>query len=183
MATFTFQNGDGPYQLFPTSIEPESFEIRHPRRTLAADSRSMRRQTRSIGGVRIEATFKFPPLPKADYDDFAAFFRLIDGRHTIFAMRWPLLRDDSNYTDSVLKIGEYYNRNDATNNNQLMQYLGLSGTTPVVDPPARDSGTLSLSAPNSYLPTLKCSLNTDTPTIEYGSDGFIRYSMDVIERW
>jgi len=183
MATFTFQNGDGPYQLFPTSIEPESFDIRHPRRTLVADARSMRRQSRSVGGVRIEATFRFPPMHKDSYADFAAFFRLIDGRHTIFAMRWPLLRSDSAYNDTSLRIGEYYNRNDASNNNQLLQYLGLSGSDPVVDPPARDTGTLSLSAPNSYLPTLKCSMNTDAPVIEYGSDGFIRYSMDVIERW
>ena len=98
-------------------------------------------------------------------------------------MRWPLLRDDTNYSDSSLSVGEYYNRNDATNNNQLMQYLGLDGATPIVDPPARDAGTLSLSAWSSYLPTLKCSLNTDGPVIEYGDDGFIRYSMDVIERW
>lgn len=183
MATYTFQNGDGPYQLFPTTIAPASFEIRHARTTLVSDSRSQRRQSRSVGGVRIEATFTFPPLRKSEYADFAAFFRLLDGRHTIFAMRWPLLRDDTNYSDSSLSVGEYYNRNDATNNNQLMQYLGLSGSTPVVDPPARDTGTLSLSAWSSYLPTLKCSLNTDGPVIEYGDDGFIRYSMDVIERW
>ena len=73
MATYTFQNGDGPYQLFPTSIEPESFEIRHPRRTLVADSRSMRRQSRSIGGGRLEASFKFPPMHKSEYDDFTSF--------------------------------------------------------------------------------------------------------------
>lgn len=183
MATYTFQNGDGPYQLFPTSIEPESIEIRHPRRTLSADARSMRRQTRSVGGVRIEATFKFPPMHKDEYSTLAAFFRLIDGRHTIFAMRWPLLRDDSSYSDSALRIGEYYNRNSSTLNNQLMQYVGLSGGTAITDPPARDTGSVGLSTPNAYLPTLKCSLNTDTPTIEYGSDGFIRYSMDIIERW
>ena len=183
MATYTFQNGDGPYQLFPTSIEPESFEIRHPRRTLVADSRSMRRQSRSIGGVRLEASFKFPPMHKSKYDDFTSSFRLIDGRHTIFAMRWPLLRDDSSYNDNALKVGEYYNRNSSTLNNQLMQYLGLSGADPVVDPPARDTGSVSLSLPSSYAPTIKCSLNTDTPTIEHGSDGFIRYSMGIIERW
>lgn len=183
MATYTFQNGDGPYPLLPTTIEPESFQIRHARTVLVSDSRSMRRQTRAVGGTRIEANLKFPPLQKSAYESFVSFFRLIDGRHTIFAIRWPLLRDDSNYTDSTLKIGEYYNRADATNNNQLMQYLGLSGTTPIVDPPARDTGTLSLSAPNSYLPTLKCSLATDSPMIEYSDDGFIRYSMDVVERW
>ena len=53
MATFTFQNGDGPYQLFPTTIKPESFKIKHARTTLVADARSMRRQTRSVGGVRM----------------------------------------------------------------------------------------------------------------------------------
>jgi hypothetical protein len=183
MATHTFQNGDGPYQLFPTTIDPESIEIRHPRRTLVADSRSMRRQSRSIGGVRIEATFKFPPMHKSEYADLASFFRLIDGRNTIFAMRWPLLRDDSSYTDTALKIGEYYNRDSSSLNNQLMQYVGLSGSTPIVDPPARDTGTVALRVPNSSTPTLKCSLNTDTPTIEYGGDGFIRYSLDVVERW
>ena len=63
-----------------------------------------------------------------------------------------MLRPDSAYTDTSLRIGEYYNRNDATNNNQLMQYLGLDGSTPVVDPPARDTGTVSLSTPGN-LPT------------------------------
>ena len=183
MTTYTFQNGDGPYQLFPTTIEPESIEIRHPRRTLVSDSRSMRRQSRSIGGVRIEATFKFPPMHKSQYGEFASFFRLIDGRNTIFAMRWPLLRADSNYTDTAFKLGEYYNRNSSTLNNQLLQYLGLNSSTPIVDPPARDAGAVTLSQSGTYTPTLKCSLNTDTPTIEYGGDGFIRYSLDVIERW
>ena len=34
MATFTFQNGDGPRKLFPTTIKPESFKIKHARTTL-----------------------------------------------------------------------------------------------------------------------------------------------------
>lgn len=183
MATYTFQNGDGPYQLFPTSIKPESFKIKHARTTLVADSRSMRRQTRSVGGVRIEMSITYPVLSRADYETFIEFFRLIDGRHTIFAFRMPLLRDDSAYTDTTLRIGEYYNRSSSTLNNQLMQYLGLDGADPVVDPPPRDTGTVSLSTANTYTPTLKCSLNTDGPSVEYGADNFIRYKLDLIERW
>jgi len=183
MATYTFQNGDGPYQLFPTTIKPESFKIRHARTTLVADARSMRRQTRSVGGVRIEMSVTYPAMSRQDYETFIEFFRLIDGRHTIFAFRMPLLRPDASYTDTSLRVGEYYNRNSATLNNQLMQYLGLSGSTAVVDPPPRDTGTVSLSNPATYLPTLKASLNTDGPSVEYGADNFIRYKMDLIERW
>ena len=85
MATFTFQNSDGPYPLFPTTIIPTSFELRHRRTTLVANSRSMRRQSRSVGGVRIEGTFRFPPLPTVAYAEMIAFFRQLDGRSTIFA--------------------------------------------------------------------------------------------------
>lgn len=183
MATYTFQNGDGPYQLFPTTIKPESFKIKHVRTTLVADARSMRRQTRSVGGVRIEMNVTFPVLHRNDYETFIQFFRLIDGRHTIFAFRMPLLRTDSAYSDSSFRIGEYYNRNHATLSNQLVQYLGLDGSTPVTDPPPRDTGTLTLSTPATYAPTLRCSLNTDGPSVEYGGDNFIRYKLDLIERW
>lgn len=183
MATYTFQNGDGPYPLFPTTIAPESFRLRHSRTTLISDARSMRRQTRSVGGVRLEATLKYPPLHRSVYEEFISFFRLIDGRSTIFAFQFPLLNAGSAYTDTTLRVGEYYNRASLTLNNQLMQYLGVSDATPVLDPPPRDTGTVSLSTHNNYKPTLKCSINTDGPSVEYGADNFIRYSMDLIERW
>lgn len=184
VSTYTMQNGDGPYFLFPTTIEPSEFDIRHKRTTLVSDARSQRRQTRSVGGVRIEMSMKFPPLHKDNYATFAEFFRLLDGRQTIFALRMPLLRNDSAYSNTTLKVGEYYNRNDLTLDNQLMQYVsGTNGVDLVTDPPQRDGGTLTLSTYNQYRPTLKCSLATDTPTIQYGANGFIQYSMDVVERW
>lgn len=178
MATYTFQNGDGPYPLFPTSIRPESFKINHKRTTLIADPRSMRRQTRSVGGVRIEVSIKYPLLSRSDYADFISFYRLLDGRSSIFAFRMPLLRDDSSYTDTDFKVGEYYNASDG--NNELVQYLGV-GAGVIVDPPFRSGSALS---PHSvYRPTLKASLNTDGPSVEYGGDNFIRYSMNLVERW
>lgn len=182
MATYTFQNNDGAYPLFPTSIQPTSFEIKHNRTTLMSDARSMRRQTRSVGGVRIEANFKFPPLPTSDYAEMIAFFRLLDGRSTIFAIQMPFMRKD-NAVDGTLRIGEYYNRNTATYSNQLVQYVGLSGSTPIVDPPIRDAGTVALAPHNQRLPVLRCSLNTDAPTVQYSDDGFARVNLDVIERW
>lgn len=184
MATFTFQNSDGPYPLFPTTIIPTSFELRHRRTTLVADSRSMRRQSRSVGGVRIEGTFRFPPLPTVAYAEMIAFFRQLDGRSTIFALRIPSLRSD-NVTDSSLRVGEYYNRSstDSAIANQLVQYVGLSGSTVVSDPPARYSGTVALRTHAQQLPTLRCSLATDAPSVEYSDDGFVRVSLDVIERW
>ena len=184
MATFTFQNSDGPYPLFPTTITPTSFEIRHRRTTLVADGRSMRRQSRSVGGVRIEGTFRFPPLPTQEYADVMAFFRQLDGRSTIFAIRMPSLRSD-NAADSTLRIGEYYNRSSTSSSvaNQLVQYVGLSGTTIVSDPPSRDAGTVSLRTHAQQLPTLRCSLATDAPSVEYSDDGFVRISLDVVERW
>ena len=182
MATFTFQNSDGPYPLFPTTITPTSFELRHRRTTLVSDSRSMRRQSRSVGGVRIEGTFRYPPLPTADYEDMIAFFRQLDGRSTTFALRIPSLRSD-NAADGSLRIGEYYNRASTTLANQLVQYVGLSGSTIVSDPPARDTGTVALRTHAQQLPTLRCSLATDNPSVEYSDDGFVRVSLDVIERW
>ena len=184
MATFTFQNSDGPYPLFPTSITPTSFELRHRRTTLVADGRSMRRQSRSVGGVRIEGTFRYPPLPTADYAEMIAFFRQLDGRSTIFALRIPSLRDD-NAADSNLRIGEYYNRSSTSSSvsNQLMQYVGLSGSTIVSDPPARETGTVTLRTHAQPLPTIRCSLASDAPSVEYADDGFVRVSLDVIERW
>lgn len=184
MATFTFQNNDGPYPLFPTTVTPTSFELRHRRTTLVADARSMRRQSRSVGGVRIEGTFRFPPLPTADYAEVMAFFRLLDGRSTIFAIRMPFLRDD-NAADSTLRIGEYYNRSSTSSSvsNQLVQYVGLSGSDIVSDPPAREAGTVVLRTHAQQLPTLRCSLATDAPSVEYSDDGFVRVSLDVIERW
>jgi hypothetical protein len=176
MATFTFQNGDGPYPLFPPTITPTSFELRHRRTTLVSDARSMKRQSRS------EGTFRFPPLPTADYADMIAFFRQLDGRSTTFALRIPSLRSD-NASDSTLRIGEYYNRASTTLANQLVQYVGLSGAAVVCDPPARDSGTVALRTHAEQLPTLRCSLATDAPTVEYSDDGFVRVSLDVIERW
>ena len=182
MATFTFQNSDGPYPLFPTTITPTSFELRHRRTTLVSDGRSMRRQSRSVGGVRIEGTFRYPPLPTADYEDMIAFFRQLDGRSTTFALRIPSLRSD-NSADGSLRIGEYYNRASTTLANQLVQYVGLSGATIVCDPPARDTGTVALRTHAQQLPTLRCSLATDNPSVEYSDDGFVRVSLDVIERW
>jgi len=182
MATFTFQNSDGPYPLFPTTITPTSFELRHRRTTLVSDGRSMRRQSRSVGGVRIEGTFRYPPLPTADYEDMIAFFRQLDGRSTTFALRIPSLRSD-NSADGSLRIGEYYNRASTTLANQLVQYVGLSGATIVCDPPARDTGTVTLRTHAQQLPTLRCSLATDNPSVEYSDDGFVRVSLDVIERW
>ena len=182
MATFTFQNSDGPYPLFPTTIIPTSFELRHRRTTLVADSRSMRRQSRSVGGVRIEGTFRYPPLPTAAYAEMIAFFRQLDGRSTLFALRIPSLRSD-NAADGSLRIGEYYNRASTTLDNQLVQYVGLSGATIVCDPPARDTGTVALRTHAQQLPTLRCSLATDNPSVEYSDDGFVRVSLDVIERW
>lgn len=182
MATFTFQNSDGPYPLFPTTITPTSFELRHRRTTLVSDGRSMRRQSRSVGGVRIEGTFRYPPLPTADYEDMIAFFRQLDGRSTTFALRIPSLRSD-NSADSTLRIGEYYNRASTTLANQLVQYVGLSGATIVCDPPARAAGTVTLRTHAQQLPTLRCSLATDNPSVEYSDDGFVRVSLDVIERW
>ena len=182
MATFTFQNSDGPYPLFPTTIIPTSFELRHRRTTLVADSRSMRRQSRSVGGVRIEGTFRYPPLPTAAYAEMIAFFRQLDGRSTLFALRIPSLRSD-NAADGSLRIGEYYNRASTTLANQLVQYVGLSGSTIVCDPPARDTGTVALRTHAQQLPTLRCSLATDNPSVEYSDDGFVRVSLDVIERW
>lgn len=182
MATFTFQNSDGPYPLFPTTITPTSFELRHRRTTLVSDGRSMRRQSRSVGGVRIEGTFRYPPLPTTDYEDMIAFFRQLDGRSTTFALRIPSLRSD-NSADGSLRIGEYYNRASTTLANQLVQYVGLSGATIVCDPPARDTGTVALRTHAQQLPTLRCSLATDNPSVEYSDDGFVRVSLDVIERW
>ena len=182
MATFTFQNSDGPYPLFPTTITPTSFELRHRRTTLVSDGRSMRRQSRSVGGVRIEGTFRYPPLPTADYEDMIAFFRQLDGRSTTFALRIPSLRSD-NAADGSLRIGEYYNRASTTLDNQLVQYVGLSGATIVCDPPARATGTVTLRTHAQQLPTLRCSLATDNPSVEYSDDGFVRVSLDVIERW
>ena len=182
MATFTFQNSDGPYPLFPTTIIPTSFELRHRRTTLVADSRSMRRQSRSVGGVRIEGTFRYPPLPTAAYAEMIAFFRQLDGRSTLFALRIPSLRSD-NAADGSLRIGEYYNRASTTLDNQLVQYVGLSGATIVCDPPARATGTVTLRTHAQQLPTLRCSLATDNPSVEYSDDGFVRVSLDVIERW
>lgn len=182
MATFTFQNSDGPYPLFPTTITPTSFELRHRRTTLVSDGRSMRRQSRSVGGVRIEGTFRYPPLPTADYEDMIAFFRQLDGRSTTFALRIPSLRSD-NAADGSLRIGEYYNRASTTLANQLVQYVGLSGATIVCDPPARATGTVTLRTHAQQLPTLRCSLATDNPSVEYSDDGFVRVSLDVIERW
>ena len=182
MATFTFQNSDGPYPLFPTTITPTSFELRHRRTTLVSDGRSMRRQSRSVGGVRIEGTFRYPPLPTAAYAEMIAFFRQLDGRSTLFALRIPSLRSD-NAADGSLRIGEYYNRASTTLANQLVQYVGLSGSTIVSDPPARDTGTVALRTHAQQLPTLRCSLATDNPSVEYSDDGFVRVSLDVIERW
>lgn len=182
VSTYTFQNGDGPYNLFPTSVAPTEFEIKHSRKTLVSDSRSMRRQTRSVGGVRIEMSVKFPPLHKDNYSEIAEFFRTIDGRSTLFAFQMPTL--GNNVSNSTLVVGEYYNRNDITLDNQLMQYLsGTNGVSVVTDPPQRDGGTLTLSTWNQYAPVLRCSLSTDTPSIKYGSNGFIQYNMDLIERW
>lgn len=184
MATFTFQNSDGPYPLFPTTITPTSFELRHRRTTLVADARSMKRQSRSVGGVRIEGTFRFPPLPTTDYAAMIAFFRQLDGRSTTFAIRMPSLRSD-NAADSNFRVGEYYNRSstDAAVANQLVQYVGLAGSVVVSDPPARYPGTVVLRTHAQQLPTLRCSLATDAPTVEYSDDGFTRVSLDVIERW
>lgn len=184
VSTYTFQNGDGPYYQFPNAIQPTEFDIKHARTTLVSDARSARRQTRSVGGVRIEIDLKFPPLPKSEYSTLVEFFRLIDGRHTTFAYRMPILNSGLSYASSSLSVGEYYVRNDATLDNQLVQYLGgTNGVSVVCDPPARDGGTLTLSTWNQYNPVLKCSMQTDAPEIRYGSNGFIQYSLSLVERW
>lgn len=176
MSTYTF--GDGTtYPLMPTDIRPESFTIKHARTTLVADARSMRRQTRSVGGVRIEMQVKFPMLSRDQYSSFISFFRLLDGRAGIMAFRMPLLRNDSSYTDTDFKVGEYYN---VSGDCQLVQYLGV-GAGEIIDPPYRSGSTIL--PHSSRRPTLKCSLNTDGPSVEYGSDNFIRYTLDLVERW
>lgn len=176
MSTYTF--GDGStYPLMPTDIRPESFTIKHARTTLVADARSMRRQTRSVGGVRIEMQVKFPLMPREQYSSFISFFRTLDGRAGIMAFRMPLLRNDSSYSDGSFLVGEYYN---VSGDGQLVQYVGV-GAGAIVDPPLRSGGTIE--PHSSRLPTLRCSLNTDGPQVEYGSDNFIRYTLDLIERW
>lgn len=177
MATYTFQNGQ-TYPLFPTSIKPESFKISHKRNTLIADPRSMRRQTRSVGGVRIEASIKYPLLPRSDLAELIGFYRVLDGRSSIFAFRMPLIREDSTYNDTGFKVGEYYNA--SSGNNELVQYVG-AGAGIIVDPPFRSGS--GLSPHSAFRPTLKCSLDTDGPSVEYGGDNFIRFSMNLVERW
>ena len=176
--TYTFQNGT-TVPLFPSTTPPVSFDITHRRNTLVSDTRSMRRQTRSIGGVRIEASLKFPPMRKVEYAELAEFFGQIDGRNTIFAMPWPILNTAYTLTSGTINRGEYYNRADAVLHNQLMQSTGAA----TQDPPARDGGTVTLSPWSSRAPHLHCSLATDAPKITFGNNGFISYQIDIIERF
>lgn len=180
--TYTFQNGD-EHALYPLTPEPLSYEIKHRNTTLVSDTRSGRLVTRKVGGERIEVSLKYPPMPTADYADLLAFLRYLGGRSDICAFRMPLLRSDSAYTDTALAVGEYYNVNHITNDNQLVQYLGDDAGTPVVRPLVRAGTTPALSAWNTYQPYLKCSLANDVQVVTYADDGFVRLDVDLVERW
>lgn len=180
--TYTFQNGD-VYPLYPLNPAPSSYEIKHKNTTLVSDTRSGRLVTRQVGGERIEVSLKYPPMQTADYAELLAFLRYVGGRNDIMAFRMPRLRNDTAYTDSTLAVGEYYNVNHITNDNQLVQYLGDNAGTPIVRPEVRAGTTPALSVWSSYQPYLKCSLGTDIQVVEYAEDGFVRLEVDLVERW
>lgn len=180
--TYTFQNGLN-LPRYPLTPEPASIRIRHKNVTLASDPRSTRLQTRKVGGERIEVTVVYPPMATGDYAELLAFLRYVGGRHDHMAFRMPKLRDDTAYSDSTVKVGEYYNINHVTNANQLVQYLGTDGPTPVVRPLVRAGTTPLLSAWNLRDPYLRCSLKNDVQEVTYADDGFVRLEVDLVERW
>lgn len=181
--TYTFQNGNS-YPLYPLTPEPSSFDIKHVNTTLRSTARSGRVLTRQVGGERIEISLVYPPLHKSAYTDLLAFLRYVGGTDDEMAFRMPILRDDTpGYSDTSLRIGEYYNINHITNENQLVQYLGDNAGTPVVRPLVRAGTTPLLQTWNVYQPYLRCSLGSDVQVVEYGSDGFVRIEVDLVERW
>ena len=181
IATYTFQNGDN-YPLFPTDPPPTSWDIKHTQRTVVSDSRSQKRSTRAVGGPRIEATFNFPPMRQDNTFGILEFLRYVEGGHQIFAFRMPLMLPTSSYSDGTLHVGEYYNINHVTNDNQLVMLLD-DDTTDTVHPPVRAGTTPLLSLHTAYEPHLKCSLKGPAQVVKYASDGYVRVSIDVVERW
>ena len=180
--TYTFQNGS-TYPLYPPTPAPQALDIQHRNTTVVSDARCGRIVSRKVGGERIEVTVVYPPLHKTEYTDLLAFLRYVGGRNDIMAFRMPPLRGDTSYSDTGFSIGEYYNINHASNDNQLVQYVGLNGPTPLVRPLVR-AGTTPLLQPWSVRqPYLKCSLNSDVQVVKYAEDGFIRIEVDLVERW
>lgn len=178
ISNYTFQNGDS-YPLLPTAYTPMHWELKHAKRIVKSESRSQRVETRVVGGGRIEGTFAFQPMTYADAKDLLAFLRHVEGGHQIFCIRIPTMDPDGSYDSSVTRVGEYYNLNRASANNQLVQYID----TGIVSPSVRDGGSVSLSARNVRAPTLKCSMQGPSQMIRYPGDSIIRVEIDVVERW
>lgn len=177
MATYTFQNGDA-YPKFPTDNQPQRFNIKHARRVVKSDPRSLRRQTRALGGVRIELNVVYAPMSEDEFESMIEFLNTLD-ENTLFAYKFPRIKPSSVYGQSGFTIGEYYNRDSATLENQLVQYLG---TGPTIDPPARQTGTVTLNAWDTKNPYLLCSLASQHQ-IRYPEDGHVRVELDLVERW
>ena len=180
IATYTFQNGE-VLPKFPEDPTPTAWGIKHRKKIVSSESRSQRRTTRTVGGGRISLSLDFPPLSQDDSFSILEFLRYVEGGNVVFALRMPLMLNTSSYSDTTLHRGEYYNIAHASNANQLVQ---LVDTTPtVVAPNVRAGTTPTLSQHNVYQPHLKCSLSGPSQTIRYGNDGFVKISIDVVERW
>jgi len=181
IATYTFQNG-ATYPKFPEDPAPVSWDIKHRQRTVVSEARSLKRTTRKIGGPRIEATFTFPPMKQDNAFGILEFLRYVEGGNDIFAFRMPLMLPTASYSDSTLHVGEYYNINHVSNDNQLVMLLD-DGTPDVVHPSVRAGTTPSLQPHSTRQPHLKCSLAGPAQIVRYASDGFVRIEIDVVERW
>jgi hypothetical protein len=181
IALHTWQNGDVA-PIMPYDPAPSSFEIRHRRTVLVSDARSGRRVTRRVGGERIEVSLKFPPMQRGDYEPLLTFLRYVGDRNTIMAVRFPILTDGpSGYGETGLHLGEYYNINHASNNNQLVQLVSTGPT--VVRPEDRQGNAPVLQPWSVRQPHLKCSLDSDVVIVDYGADDIIRLEVDLVERW
>jgi len=117
-------------------------------------------------------------LPSEDYAELTGFLNQLDGRNTLFALKWPTMvgtaPNEYNYV-----AGEYYNRDTAVLDNQLVRWDGAG-----IDPPARSGSYVKRRWSQTYgYPHLLCSLKSDVQTVNYGSNGYVRYDLDVIERW
>ena len=181
---------------FPTSVVPNGITITSLNPTYTSVTHSLKRQVRTRGGQRWSMDVTFPPLTRTDFAPVWAFVQKQKGQFGSFSFTPPIYSNTSGTATGTLLVnnsaGYIAGTTTITGTLKAGDFIKFSGhdkvytivadaTTSLTIEPVLQSAIVNNETVTYNAVPFTVAFTTDTQNMSVGINGFVDYSMKLIE--
>jgi len=186
---------------FPTTPVPNSISITSLNPTYTSVTHSLKRQVRTRGGQRWQIDATFPPLNRTDFAPIWAFAQKQKGQFGSFSFTPPIYSNSSGTATGTLSVnnGAGYVAGSSTitvdgltgslkagdfikfaNHDKVYSIVADGSTSLIIEPSLQVAVVDNVVITYNAVP-FKVSFTSDSQNMKVGANGFVNYSIQLIE--